>query len=43
MSKPKARRVTGLLAGTAYAAEPIAALARRRRQRGSQSAKKRRD
>jgi hypothetical protein len=33
---------TGLLAATAYAAEPVAVLARRRRQRNDQSAARRR-
>jgi hypothetical protein len=32
---------TGLLAATAYATEPVAVLARRKRQRGDQSAKRR--
>jgi hypothetical protein len=32
---------TGLLAATAYAAEPVAVLARRRRQRNDQSARHR--
>jgi hypothetical protein len=32
---------TGLLAATAYAAEPVAVFARRRRQRGDQSTKRR--
>jgi hypothetical protein len=32
---------TGLLAATAYATEPVVALARRRRQRGDQSPKRR--